>query len=246
MSPDLSDDGEFVIEGRIAVEALLACRRFEILDILIEEGRHLDLVERLSSGSFPFRQLSGEVVRAEAGYDFHRGVMARARRPFASEPSAADFDRWNRIVVPVGLADPGNLGTVIRNGAAFGADAVLVERGRGADVWGRKAIRASATAVFRLPVYEVADLKEIIERAAQAGFVSYATSLSKKAKPLEETTPQEKTMILFGAEKDGLGAGFEAICDELVSIPMANEMDSINVAAAAAIVCHRLFARASL
>lgn len=227
----------------MAVEALIACGRFEVLSVLIEEGRHLDLVERLIGSDLPFQLLSAEVLRDEAGYDFHRGVMARAKRPSPSEPSAEDFDTWTRMVVPVGLADPGNLGTVIRNGAAFGADAVVVEKGRGADVWGRKAIRASATAVFRVPVYEVGDLREVIQSASRAGFVTFATSLSAGAKLLSETRPGEKSLILLGAEKDGLGPELEAFCDELVYIPMANEMDSLNVAAAAAIFCHHLFAR---
>lgn len=237
----MSEPGEFVVEGRIAVEALVSSRRFEVTSVLLEEGRHPGLPEFLSASGVPFAEQEAVALRAESGYDFHRGVLARAARPVAQNPSAFDFSGWSKVLFPLELADPGNLGTIVRSGAAFGADAILVERGRGADIWSRKSIRASATAVFRVPVFEVSDPQRILELAAAEGFVSFGTSLSGEATPLREVRPARKSLVLLGSESEGLGPALEAACDELIRIPMAQGMDSLNVAATAAIVCHELF-----
>lgn len=237
----MSDSDEFVVEGRLAVESLVNATCFEIRSILIEEGRHLDFVQRIRSRDLPLHIADRETLIAEAGYDFHRGVIARAKRQIPSSPTVDILEGMSRLVFPVGLADRGNLGTVVRNAVAFGADAIVLEKGRGADIWSRIAIRASATAVFRVPVYEVEDSTRFIRDARKAGFVSVGTTLAERSRPLREMEPADQTLILLGAEKDGLNSSLQDACDHLVRIPMANEMDSLNVAATAAIVCHELF-----
>jgi len=178
----------------------------------------------------------------EAGFDFHRGVMAYADRPENQifEPCA---DGPERLVVPATLADPGNLGTIIRTAAAFGADGVLLESGKGADVYSRKSIRASATAVFRLPVFEVPDLGSALARFREEGGVVLGTSLGEGATPLPQVKVGKKTVILLGAEKDGLTSELEAACDELIYLPIKSGMDSLNVTATASIVLYELFGR---
>lgn len=237
----MSDTGELVVEGRIAVEALISSRRFEVVHVLLERGRHPGLRDLLVDAGVPFAEQEAAAMKAEAGYDFHRGVLARAVRPEARDPSPADLSGWTKVLFPLGLADPGNLGTIVRSGAAFGADAILVARGRGADIWSRKSIRASATAVFRVPVFEVGDPFRILALAAAEGIVSFGTSLSERATPLRAVCPSRRSLILLGPEREGLDPALESACDELIRIPMEQGMDSLNVAATAAIVSYELF-----
>ncbi|MDF1823857.1 MAG: RNA methyltransferase [Verrucomicrobiales bacterium] len=237
----MSDDSEIVVEGHWAVEALIASGRFEIRLVLVESGRHPDLVEVLEKGKIPHSILSAEELRSVAGYDFHRGVMAHVVRPHPSGPTVDFLVKARRLVAPVRLADPGNVGTIIRTAVAFGADGILIEKGKGADPWGRKSIRASARAIFRVPIFEVENLEETLLEAGKHHFSIFGTSLSEEASPLREVKPVKKSIILFGAEKEGLSGSLHKLCDQLIGIPMANEMDSLNVAASAAIVCHDLF-----
>ncbi|MEM6916992.1 MAG: TrmH family RNA methyltransferase, partial [Verrucomicrobiota bacterium] len=159
----------FIAEGRLAVEALLDSGSFELENVQIEEGRHGGLLERLEAEGVPFQLRSRRELQVEAGYDFHRGVFARVKRPCSAEPSGDDLQRTARLVFPVGLADPGNLGTVVRNGVAFGADGIVLERDRGADIWSRKSIRASATGVFRIPIYRPRGIVDFLIRARDSG-----------------------------------------------------------------------------
>ncbi|MEM1442362.1 MAG: RNA methyltransferase [Verrucomicrobiota bacterium] len=231
----------FLVEGRIAVEALINAGHFTVESILLEKGKHEELRARLSESDIPFQLGSRRELQSEAGYDFHRGVLAKVKRPAPITPTPEELDDKERLVLPLGLADPGNLGTVVRNSVAFGADGIVVEQNNGADIWGRKAIRASATGVFRVPIYELEDVPGFLEHARGRGFLVFGTSLSGGAGPLSEVKPTRKSIVLLGTESHGLSSAVESLCDELIYIPMKQGMDSLNVGSTSAIVCHHLF-----
>jgi tRNA G18 (ribose-2'-O)-methylase SpoU len=232
------------IEGRWAVEAALRSPFFCVRSVLVEEGRHAELVDLAEHEKVPLRKLPSELMAQEAGFDFHRGALARADRP--ESPSFEDeVDSIKRLVVPVGLADGGNLGTIIRTAAAFGADGVLIESGKGADIYSRKCIRASATAIFRLPVFEVSSVPMALAKFREFNGMVLGASLSDRAAELPKKEMASKCAVLLGAEKDGLTRDLELSCDELIRLPMSHDMDSLNVAATASIVLYELFGRVS-
>lgn len=150
-----------------------------------------------------------------------------------------------RLLVPVDLADAGNLGTLLRSAAAFGIDGVLVGAGRGVDVYSSKCIRASATAVFRLPIFEVRSLEHTLERLAESGFVVLGASLSPESRPVGEVRCGRKTALVLGSEGEGLAPSIERQCAELVRIPMSQGLDSLNVAVSGAILMWEWFGRES-
>ncbi|MEX2580425.1 MAG: RNA methyltransferase [Verrucomicrobiales bacterium] len=234
-----------VVEGRWAVEALLESTSFTPLIVYVERGRHQDLKQRLVDAGVAFEEVDAEAMAGKAGFDFHRGVFALAERPEAREPAEEWLENACRMVVPVGLADPGNLGTIVRSAAAFGADGILLEKGRGADVYSRKCIRASATAVFRLPIFEVERLPGHLDSMREAGFAIFGTALGDDAVPLPRVRQVEKCALLFGSERDGLAPEVGDLCDEKIGIPMSGTIDSLNVAASAAVVMYELFVRAA-
>ena len=138
------------------------------------------------------------------------------------------------------LADAANLGAIIRSAAALGAAGVLVPHEAGADVYSRKSIRASSGAVFRLPVFESADLAEDLRKLRRSDYTVMGTSLSEGSTPLSEAPEFSNAVILFGPENGGLCETWEKLCDVKLTIPMSDGIDSLNVAASAAIVLYEL------
>ena len=154
-----------------------------------------------------------------------QGVMAVARvreRPFAEVLAMARTARWPLVVLD-GVQDPGNVGTICRTAAAAGAPALAVLPGS-ADPFGPKAVRASAGNVFRLSVArgQPADVEGLRAfGAAASGGTPLLTAQIEKA-----------DVLLLGSEAHGLSRTDV----ELVTIPVADEVESLNVAAAAAVL----------
>jgi TrmH family RNA methyltransferase len=141
-----------------------------------------------------------------------------------------DADR--SVLVAWDVSDPGNLGTMIRTAAAFGLDVATIG---GADVWSPKTLRGGAGAHFHTSVVEVKDLNEI-----QA--VRVATVLSDGDPP--NALPAGRLALLIGSEAHGLPPEAIASAEFRISIPMPGRTESLNAAAAAAILCYEVAKRA--
>jgi TrmH family RNA methyltransferase len=178
-------------------------------------------------------------------YDLAAGVMARvagtvtpqaalAVVPYVDVPldalRGADF-----LIVCAEVRDPGNAGTVLRSAQAAGAGGVICCHGS-VDVFNPKTVRASAGALFRVPVVAGGDAVEVLEElgrwdlhrigTAARGGTDYTT--------VDLTSP---VALVLGNEAHGLGAGLSAAVDGMVSIPMAPGAESLNVGMAAAVLC---------
>lgn len=231
------------MEGRLAVEALIDSELFQTESLFLESGRHEALLGRAKAKGLDCRLLSRDEIADEAGFPFHRGVFATAQRPEPVSPGGEQWRSFSKILVPVNLADGGNLGTLIRTAVAFGCDAVLLESGKGTDVYSRKCIRASATAIFRVPVFEVTSLQDTLAQLKREGVRCYATGLQPESIAPRDVNVSERSAILFGPEKDGLTPEVMQACDACLRIPMEQGMDSLNVAASGAIVMYEIFGR---
>jgi len=228
------------VEGANNVAALLDNPEFETQRVFVEEGRHQDLLKKARNASIVCQELSSEMMAGAAGYQFHRGVFAHAKRP---DPVAFKPDEsLKRLVVLTHLADEWNLGTIIRTAAAFGTDAILLQSNKGGDPFSRKSIRASATGVFKVPVYEVEDVAATLsDLKKNSGFRVIGAAIDDSSIPLRECRATEKMAVVLGAEKDGIPKEIEMECDVLTSLEMARGMDSLNVAGCAAVVLYELF-----
>ncbi|MBM3684516.1 MAG: RNA methyltransferase [Actinobacteria bacterium] len=145
-------------------------------------------------------------------------------------PPPATFPDDGIVLVLVDVADPGNVGTLVRAADAAGASAVV--RVGGTDPWAPKVVRASAGSVFRLPVVEVDDATGPLERA---GFRTVATVARGGSAP-DEVELLERVAVLVGNEAHGLADAVVDACDERVSIPMASGVQSLNAAMAGTVV----------
>jgi len=172
-----------------------------------------------------FVPVSVEVLSRLAPTQHPRGPVAVFRIP----PDVV-VDTFQTLVL-WRLGDPGNVGTTIRSAAAFGLGVIAVP---GADPWAPKVLRAAAGAHFRTtletdPDLTVADLSE-------RGFRVVATAGTGGAPPW--SLPRTKTAWLIGEEAHGLPADVIASADQLVTIPMPGTVESLNAAAAAAILAY--------
>lgn len=181
------------------------------------------------------------VLEAITGFHVHRGALAAMHRPPLS--SVADVLAGarggagaRRVAVLEDVVDHTNVGAAFRSAAALGVDAVLVTP-RCADPLYRRSVRVSMGTVFQVPWTRVDPWPEGIGALRDAGFVTAALALSDDAVSLDEleTHPPERLALVLGTEGDGLRPSTVAAADVVVRIPMAGDVDSLNVAAAAAV-----------
>src|SRR5690606_36441821 len=180
---------------------------------------------------------------AITGFAFHRGVLASgARMPL---PPAGELLAAARTVAVVeGINDHENLGSLFRNAAAFGVDAVLLDPTT-ADPLYRRSVRVSVGHVLRVPWTPVGDWPAALDDLRARGFTVVALTPTPGAEDIDALAarPPSRLALLLGAEGPGISPEAGARVDRRVRIPMAAGVDSLNVATAAAIAFHRLAPR---
>lgn len=138
------------------------------------------------------------------------------------------------VVLLADAADPGNAGTVIRTAAAAGADAVVFTRGA-VDPYSSKCVRASAGTVLHVPVVVGVELPEAVAQLRASGLQVLATALDGDDLFGLEDVVRRPSAWLFGGEARGLDPATLALADQRVRIPMADDVESLNLAAAVAV-----------
>jgi len=167
---------------------------------------------------------------------------------FRQQP-AAGFDsscaEGNSLLVALDdVQDPGNVGTILRTAAWFGARALICSTGT-ADRYNPKAVRSSAGSIFALPHYGVASLESELRRLAQEGYSIVASSL-EGSDFREFASWPEKQVLVIGNEANGVSHAVQALSHRLVKIPHAGKtprVESLNASVSAAILMERLVLR---
>ena len=150
------------------------------------------------------------------------------------------LDGTRRVLVLEDLVDHTNIGAVFRTVAALGFDAVVLSP-RCADPLYRRAVKVAMGAVFRLPYARIDDWYAGPDLLRQAGFTTYAMTLADDAVPLDSVDADvERLAVVVGGEGHGLTDHWQRAADVRVTIPMAEGIDSLNVAASVAVACWHL------
>ena len=243
-------DGTFIAEGRQVVRRLLSAGRYRVRSALVTPPALHALGDALAAAGVPTYLVRQDIVEAVVGMEFHHGCLAAGER--GAEPTAeavlAEALR-PRLVVLEGLGDSSNVGALFRNALAFGVGAVFLAPGT-ADPLYRKAIRVSSGATVAMPFARFADWPRGLERLRDAGYTVVALTPRAEAVDIGELGNggelgdgrplPARLALLLGTEGRGLSAEALAAADLQVRIPMAPEMDSLNVAAAGAVALHWL------
>ena len=239
-----AEGGRFVAESERVVRRLIASD-LRVCSVLVTPARLAAMEDLLrDEGRFPVYVATQAVMDGIAGFHVHRGCLAIGERGGRRViPTQA------RLIVAVeDLVDADNLGAIVRNAVAFGADALVLSP-RSADPFYRKAIRVSLGGVFSLPIVRLARWpNDLVALRADGGFSIVGAVVDPRALPLDQLTPPARTVLLLGTEGPGLSASAIAACDQLVTIPMAGSAgaDSLNVATAGAVCLFHLSRRRAI
>lgn len=227
------EKGLFIAESpkviRVALDAgweptALLCERKHI------EGDARDIIAR--AGDIPIYTGTRELLAQLTGYTLTRGVLCAMRR--RKMPAVAEVVKdARRIVVIEAVTDTTNIGAIFRSAAALGIDAVVLTRDS-CDPLNRRAVRVSMGSVFLVPwTWMDGPVKSL----QQLGFKTAAMALSDDSIALDnpQLKAEPRLAIIMGTEGDGLPYQTIEEADYTVRIPMAHGVDSLNVAAAAAV-----------
>ncbi len=195
-------------------------------------------------GDVPVYTGARETLSALTGYTLTRGVLCAMRRPAPARPEAV-LENARRAAVLEGVVDAANIGAIFRSAAALGVDAVLLAP-TCCDPLNRRSIRVSMGAVFQVPWATLDGWPEAGFALLRAhGFQTAALALTDASLPIDHPSLRAapRLAMLLGSEGDGLSSAALALSDCAVKIPMAHGVDSLNVAAAAAVAFWELRAR---
>lgn len=234
--PDLpSGKGLVIAEGVLVVQRMLTSR-FVPRALLGTDRRLTELGSDLAGLDAPFYRASAEVMAEVVGFHLNRGVLASASRaPELTVPQVLDGART--VVVLEGVNDHENLGSVFRNAAGLGVDAVIFGTGC-ADPLYRRAVRVSMGHALLVPFARAADWPADLELLRDRGFRILAMTPDPAVQTLAEAMTGlagQRVAILVGAEGPGLQERTMRASDVRVRIPMSRGTDSLNVATAAAL-----------
>jgi tRNA G18 (ribose-2'-O)-methylase SpoU len=249
---DLRREGLLVAEGRWLVERLLDSG-WEVLSVLCAP-RFAGHFRALAAGRCPVLSADEERLVKVAGFPFHRGVLAAARRPrlpslaewlsrgdaAAAAPAGPTAGTAGRVLVLCPrLTGEYNLGSIVRSAAALGAEALAVGPSC-CDPLSRRALKVSMGAAFRLPLLTLEEEGADLARLRAGGWRIAGASPAPEALPLDRWRPAGPVALVLGEEAGGLPEPWAGGCDLRLRIPMRPGVDSLNVAVAAGILLHAL------
>lgn len=234
---DGREEGLIFVDGlRLAEEALRSGVIVETVFVDAEAGENTRLealVARMTELKVPVLTAARSVLDALADTVQSQGIILIARRP---EPDvAALFQQPGALLLGIDrVQDPGNMGTLLRTAEAAGVHGVIV-LGGSVDVYSPKVLRSSMGSAFRLPVLAEAS-HEILSDLRQKHALHLTAAAGEGEMDYDHYDWRQPTLLLLGNEGRGVSAELMDACDTRLRIPMANGVESLNVAAAGAVM----------
>ena len=231
---DKRDDagaGMFLAEGDLVVERALdaGCRP---VAALVDADHVPAVTSRIDA---PVYAGGDDVRRVVSGLGVPSAIIALFHRP--PRPTVAELaSTADRLVVVEAVDNPVNIGSIIRNAAAFGWDGLVLDH-TSADPLARRSLRVAMGTAFALPHARTDDLAG--ELADLTDFEHYAMTPAPGALPIDTVVPGPKLTVMIGSERLGLSRELLELATP-VRIPMAPGVDSLNAAAATAVACYAL------
>lgn len=240
-------DRFITVYGRNPVLEVLADRSLEVDKVILADtargGGVDEIVAAAARRGVPLQRAGAERVKKLAGNGRQdQGVLADVvaprMRPLAQALADAPL---SRVVLLDGVTTPANVGMVIRSATAAGVDGIVVPR-RGVASLDPLVVKASAGVAFRAPILKVGTALEAAITLRDNGF-QLVGLLAQGACPLFRARLGNRVALILGSETAGIDPAIAEMVDLWVSIPMSNGVESLNVSAAAAVVCFELVRR---
>ncbi len=231
----------FLIEGvRLCEEALMAGAAIQQVMVCPEQmqnERSQALLQLLSGAAFPVEIIDAGALASLAETQTPQGIVAVVRQQ-AVRRFELSANREPLLLAIDGLADPGNLGTILRCAEWFGVKSVLLSR-QTVELHNPKVVRSSMGSIFRLEVHEDADLAQMALSAKTAGW-RLITAEAAHGAPAHSVAGSGRDLLFIGSEAHGLVTDLRRCIDLRVTIPGKGAGESLNAALAAGILLYQL------
>ncbi|MCX5666070.1 MAG: RNA methyltransferase [Candidatus Omnitrophica bacterium] len=236
---ELERDGIFIAEGEKVVKCMIGSglRIASCLTAVGTTGRYGSILATMSKRGVPVYIAADKLIEKIIGFRFHKGIMAIGYCPKKITVSEAlkDCKRPLLLVALNAVNDPQNVGLIVRNAAAFGAQALIIDNAT-YDPYYRKAVRVSMGTVFGLPVCYEDDLRSsLIRLKSKYDTRIIAATPGKGAGDLTKARLSGNICFVFGNEDKGVSRKILSVADTKVRIPISKAVDSLNVASASAV-----------
>ena len=205
---------------------------------VIKVFAHLDFIEMyselLESKNAQVYTGSKEIMEGIVGHKLHHGVMALASRPkYISLNELED-----KVLVLNGLTSPENIGTIVRNAAAFSINSIIIDS-KTCSPYARRCIRVSMGNIFKVRVYKSDNLTDDLENLQKNGYKVVSTANQAGAIDLPVYTFPKKACVVIGSEGHGIQSEVLDISDDIIRIPINDEVAHLNAACSSSIALYQ-------
>jgi tRNA G18 (ribose-2'-O)-methylase SpoU len=229
--------GIFVAEGEKVVRRLLESN-FCVVSVLLPEKWLRELRPLLEERPEEIQVFVAEKALLETltGFSMYQGLLAAGKVPAmpALEEVVARSPQPRLLAAADGLSSAENLGTLVRNCAAFRAQALIVGETCSSPFL-RRAVRSSMGTIFQMPIVETTSLVQTLRGLRERGIRCIAAHPHVAGRTLSQASFAGDCCVVFGSEGHGISPAVLAACDEAAAIPMPESVDSLNVGSAAAV-----------
>jgi tRNA G18 (ribose-2'-O)-methylase SpoU len=230
-------EGIFVAEGEKVVRRLLESQ-FTVVSVLLPEKWLRQLESLLAQRPETVQVFVAEkkLLETLTGFSMYQGLLAVGKIPPQPllDTLLEGADRPRLLVALDGLSSADNVGSLVRNCAAFNVQALVVGETAGSPFL-RRAVRSSMGAIFHLPIIETASLVETLQHLRTRGLRVVAAHPHAHGRTLPQADLTGDCCMVFGSEGYGISPEVLAACDDAAVVPMPPLVDSLNVASAAAV-----------
>jgi 23S rRNA (guanosine2251-2'-O)-methyltransferase len=225
-----------------AIDKEIPISKIWVLDKASRANKFISLEKSAKQLRIPVLQVPRSELVKISGEEEPRSIIARVS-PVKLLDEEFLFDEKKaikKLLVPINVEDPYNLGAIIRSAYAFGIDALLLSNRKSAQI-SSTVIEASSGAVYSLPIVRINNVVSILEKLKKKRFWVYAASLDERSEDLNKIEFDEYSVILLGNEAKGLSENLLKHSDFHIRIPI--KFESLNVSVAAGIILNRLFSQ---
>lgn len=229
----LSLNNQIIVESEKVVKKLLNSNT-EVLKIFA----NIDFIERykeiLAVKNAKVFTANKEVMEKIVGHRLHHGVMALANRP-----EYITLDKLqNKVLILNGLTSPENIGTIIRNSAAFNIQSIIIDS-KTCSPYARRCIRVSMGNIFKVNVYKSNNLIEDLKSLQKEGYKIISTANQEGAIDLPGYSFSNKACVIIGSEGHGIEESVLDTSDDIIRIPINDEVAHLNAACSSSIVLYQ-------
>lgn len=234
-------EDKFIVEGwRSVHDALHSSYKIDLAVVLqthVEKNIHEELLDRFLELRIPVKEITEKELNQISETVHSQGIVAVARKKKLAIDDILNGKK-HLIVIGEGIADPGNLGSIVRCCDWFGVDALLLSHGC-VELHNEKVVRSSAGSFFHLSVVENVVFSDVLPRLKKQTFAIIATA-GDASSEYTKIDPARKICLIFGSEAHGVSEEVRKTADLIVKIPKFGKADSLNVGVTCGIILAHL------